>query len=87
MQKRSRLLIGIGFFFLTVFLVLAYLAYHLATKSFPVTDGSVVAEGLEKPVDIYRDSFGVPHILAESDHDAWFAAGFVQAQDRLWQME
>ncbi|HEX9614008.1 MAG TPA: penicillin acylase family protein, partial [Bacteroidota bacterium] len=80
-------LIGIGFFFLTVFLVLAYLAYHLATKSFPVTDGSVVAEGLEKPVDIYRDSFGVPHIFAESHHDAWFAAGFVQAQDRLWQME
>ena len=34
-----------------------------------------------------RDRWGVPHLYAETAADLWFAQGFVQAQDRLWQME
>jgi penicillin amidase len=33
------------------------------------------------------DGFGVPHVLAGSDEDAWRAVGYLQARDRLWQME
>jgi len=36
---------------------------------------------------ITRDSYGVPVIRAESAADAWRAAGYACAQDRLWQME
>lgn len=36
---------------------------------------------------IRRDAFGIPHIAAETESDAWFAMGFATAQDRLWQME
>lgn len=36
---------------------------------------------------VIRDRFGVPHIFADSEEDLWCAAGFVQAQDRLWQMD
>ncbi len=43
--------------------------------------------GLEAPVDIFRDEIGVPHARADSIHDAFFAQGLVHAQDRLWQME
>lgn len=43
--------------------------------------------GLEHPVQIVRDSLGVPHIRATSSHDAFFAQGFVHAQDRLWHMD
>jgi penicillin amidase len=43
--------------------------------------------GLEAPVEIWRDSHGIPHSRAASLHDAFFAQGFVHAQDRLWQME
>ncbi len=39
------------------------------------------------PVTVIRDSWGVPHIYAEHDHDVYFAFGYVQAQDRLWQMD
>ena len=34
-----------------------------------------------------RDRNAVPHIFAENTRDAYFALGFVHAQDRLWQME
>jgi penicillin amidase len=34
-----------------------------------------------------RDRWGVPHITARSEADLFFAQGFVQAQDRLFQMD
>ena len=39
------------------------------------------------PVRIVRDTWGVPHIYAQSAGDLFFAQGFVQAQDRLFQMD
>ena len=54
----------------------------LPTKAMTLEDLSLSA-----PVSITRDKQGVPHILAASDLDAFFAIGFVQAQDRLWQLE
>lgn len=41
----------------------------------------------EGAVTIRRDAYGIPHIEAESERDAWFGMGFAAAQDRLWQME
>src|SRR6185312_526217 len=55
--------------------------------SLPKIDGEATAPGLVAPVEILRDRDGVPHILAMSDHDGWFAMGYAHAQDRLWQME
>ncbi|MGH3300894.1 MAG: penicillin acylase family protein [Streptosporangiaceae bacterium] len=43
--------------------------------------------GLDGPVEIIRDGLGVPHCLAVSEHDAFFAQGFVHAADRLWQLD
>ncbi len=43
--------------------------------------------GLSAPVTIVRDAAGIPHIYASNYTDGWFALGFVQAQDRLWQMD
>ena len=45
------------------------------------------SDALGATVTIERDENGVPHIRAESFDDAAFAMGYVQAQDRLWQME
>jgi penicillin amidase len=39
------------------------------------------------PVRIVRDRWGVPHIYAESQADLFVAQGFVQAEDRLFQMD
>ena len=42
---------------------------------------------LENDVTIYRDQWGVPHIYGFSEFDLSFALGYVQAQDRLVQMD
>ena len=38
-------------------------------------------------VEVYRDAYGIPHARAGSAAQAFFAQGYVTAQDRLWQME
>ena len=43
-------------------------------------------EGVGGPVEIVRDTYAVPHILAEADRDVYFGLGVAHAQDRLWQM-
>ena len=43
--------------------------------------------GLDAPVQVLRDHWGVPHIYATSTRDLFMAQGYVHAQDRLWQME
>ena len=43
--------------------------------------------GLDGPVEIMRDRFGVPHCWAPTEHDAFFAQGYMHAADRLWQMD
>ncbi len=50
-------------------------------------EGEVCVSGLEAPVTVTRDRWGIPHIRAVSAHDAFFAQGFAIAQDRLWQLE
>ena len=63
------------------------LGYLALRSSLPRTTGEIAVTGLGAEVRILRDGRGVPHILAASPADAYFALGFVHAQDRLWQMD
>ena len=49
--------------------------------------GSFEVVGLAAPVRVVRDRWGVPHILASTRDDLFFAQGFVQAEDRLFQID
>src|SRR5688572_5440938 len=53
----------------------------------PAVQGTVRVRGLGARAEVWRDPEGIPHIRAASARDAFFAQGFVHAQDRLWQME
>jgi penicillin amidase len=64
----------------------AFLVYYLASRSLPDYDATLELAGLNAPVEIVRDNANVPHIIAKTDHDAFYALGFAHAQDRLWQM-
>ena len=64
-----------------------YLPNTVAPKSFPQTEGEIQIDGLQGPVEIYRDEMGIPNIFAGSQHDLFFAQGYVHAQDRFWQMD
>jgi penicillin G amidase len=68
-------------------LTTSVLAVWTVTRPFPQRNGTLQLPGLKGPVDIYRDTLGVPHIFAEDEEDLFFAQGFVHAQDRFWQME
>jgi penicillin amidase len=53
----------------------------------PELSGTFVVAGLSAPVRVVRDRWGVPHIYAQTAEDLFAAQGFVQAQDRLFQMD
>lgn len=59
----------------------------LTRRAFPQSDGTAQVSGVKTPVKVVRDTNGIPHIYASSTHDLFFAQGYAQAQDRLWQME
>jgi len=84
LKKIVRVLSGL---ILLVLLVLIGAYYYFLIRPLPLTDGELRIKSLESPVRVYRDQWGLPHIYAESRHDLFMAQGFVQAQDRLWQME
>lgn len=56
-------------------------------SALPDLRSTVPLRELYSPVDIYRDQWGIPHIQAGNEQDAFFAQGFATAQDRLWQMD
>src|SRR5215210_991389 len=59
----------------------------LLRRSLPELEGVVELPGLEGPVEVLRDRFGVPQVFAGNERDLFFAQGYVHAQDRFFQME
>ena len=57
------------------------------TAAIPRLSGTLQLKGLTGKAEVYRDDLGIPYVRAENEHDAFFAQGFVTAQDRLWHME
>ncbi|HEX3369540.1 MAG TPA: penicillin acylase family protein, partial [Candidatus Cybelea sp.] len=51
------------------------------------TRGRIVARGLRAEVTIVRDRRDIPHIRARNEHDLYFAEGYVQGSDRLFQLD
>lgn len=56
-------------------------------RASPALDGELRAAGLRDRVTLARDPSDVTHIKAGSPRDAWFALGYVHAQERGWQLE
>ncbi|WP_438487525.1 penicillin acylase family protein [Streptomyces sp. S186] len=65
----------------------AYWGVSTVRASFPETTGSLKLPGLTDPVDVVRDGNGIPQIYADTDEDLFRAQGYVQAQDRFWEMD
>lgn len=59
----------------------------LLGRRLPTTRGTLTVAGLSQPIRIDRDRWGIPHIWADNDADAWFGLGFCQGQDRAFQLE
>ena len=73
---------------LVVLLIIAVVVINVYIgKSKPQISGDMTVTILDQEVTVTRDEQGVPHILAENDADLYRAQGFVQAQDRMFQMD
>ncbi len=73
---------------LIIILMLASIGlYFYLNAQKPSLSGELVLEGLHETVEVFFDEYGVPHIYAQNEEDAYFALGYVHAQDRLFQME
>ena len=70
---------------LLLILVLGVLGFILWQT--PSYKGELQLSGLGNEVEVYFDKFGVPHIYAQSEADAYQALGYIHAKERLFQLE
>jgi len=87
LSKIARVLFTTVSVIVVLAILLGLFGVYLTQRSFPKTSGEIKLDGLDATVDIYRDTFGIPHIYAQTSHDLFFAQGYVHAQDRFWQMD
>jgi penicillin G amidase len=65
----------------------SYWSVDTVRASFPQTTGSMKVPGLSAAVQVKRDAHGIPQIYADTPDDLFRAQGYVQAQDRFWEMD
>jgi penicillin amidase len=59
----------------------------MVRKPFPQAEGEIRLAGLDSEVTVLRDEHGVPQVYADTAEDLFYAQGFVQAQDRFYEMD
>ncbi len=76
------------FYFLLVsviiltFSIIVYLFFQR-----PKYSGTIKISGIKAPVTTYFDPYGIPHIYADKEEDAFQVLGYIHAQERLFQIE
>lgn len=77
--------------FLALFVILAYNYINLfapfSGSIWKFSDGSARVKNPYGWAEVYYDDYGVPHIVAENEKALYYAVGYVQAKDRLFQMD
>lgn len=79
------------FIILAAFIVLTIIALFMLnaylSRSVAQVEGQIFVPDVKEEVTVRTDDQGVPHIYANNTYDLYFAQGYVQAQNRLFQME
>jgi penicillin amidase len=70
-----------------VLVAAAVTAVTVVHKSLPQVDGTISVPGLGSKVTVVRDANGIPQVYADSAKDLFYAQGYVQAQDRFFEMD
>lgn len=87
MKTLKRILLGVLILVAVIMLAGIFFIRHISHASLPDYDANVSLTGLFEPVEVFRDSFAIPHVYARNEHDLYLATGYLLAQDRLWQMD
>lgn len=83
-MKRIKIIGVVVLVFLAASAIFAGVSVNILT---PTYEGDGTLSKLSNETKVYYDSYGIPHIYAENEEDAFRTFGYVHAQDRLWQME
>ncbi len=78
--------LGVVITVIVLVVCIAYFAVGLATRSHPDAYSRSTVR-VADTVKIFRNSFGIPHVIGVSDRDVVFGQAWAHAQDRLWQMD
>ncbi len=87
MKTPKKIFVALAVLVLVVMVVAGVFIRHISRKALPDYNKSLALEGLIDEVKVYRDNMAIPYIIAQNEHDLYFATGYVMAQDRLWQMD
>ncbi|WP_338750196.1 penicillin acylase family protein [Janibacter alittae] len=86
-RRLRRALIGLLALVVVVAVVLTVVVIGQGRRPLPQTSGTIEIPGLDGEVEVLRDERGVPHIYADTMGDLMRAQGYVQAQDRFFEMD
>ena len=87
MRKWKKILIGLSVTIIITFIIAGGIFYNMLSSSLPQYNGQISSSKITSNIEVYRDSFAVPYIIAQSDEDAAFALGYLHAQERLFTMD
>ena len=85
---RSWIAASVGAFVMVAACVAAFFYFAVDTATRSHIDGvAIVDASTSDTVTIYRNSFGIPHVVGKTVDDMAYGQGYAHAQDRLWQMD
>ncbi|MEN8194213.1 MAG: penicillin acylase family protein, partial [Bacteroidota bacterium] len=87
MSSIIKIIIGIFLTLLVILIAFGIISYSVLDSKIPEYSGEHYVSGITQEVQIFRDNFAVPYIIAENELDVVFALGYVHAQERLFQMD
>lgn len=83
-MSRTRTSVGVG---LSALASLGVAAYMSGRRAVPGWGGTVSLTGLDGPVEVLRDAWGVPAVFAGTSADAYRVQGYLHATDRTFQVD
>ncbi len=86
-NKNMKIIKWAGIVLLTIVLISAIAAGGFLQSQKPDYSEDFSLTGLQDEVEVYFDDYAIPHIYAKTDVDAYRTLGYLQAKERLWQME
>ncbi len=87
MPKWLKIVIGIISSLIAVTIFAGIFFYNMLTSSLPDYEGMIESDKIKSTIEVYRDSFAIPYVVAENDEDVAFALGYLHAQERLFIMD
>lgn len=82
-----RVLLAVAALLVVVLVVGTVTTFTFVRRPLPAETGDITVPGLSADVEVIRDDRGIPQIYADDPVDLFLAQGYVNAQDRFFEMD